>query len=145
MCFFFFKQKTAYEMRISDWSSDVLFRSPRGGGPAAIKRPTNELGGAGVRRRHPLRRNSRFASYRTHDCLQSPPAVRRSTILARIWRAHAAQRLALPSMYCPARKRRNLRNLASCASKPDGNRQGARSDPHQRWPIGERTRTHLNL
>src|SRR3546814_7678940 len=27
--FFFFKQKTAYELRISDWSSDVvLFRSP---------------------------------------------------------------------------------------------------------------------
>src|SRR3546814_8161087 len=23
MCFVFFKQKTAYEMRISDWSSDV--------------------------------------------------------------------------------------------------------------------------
>src|SRR3546814_10201729 len=36
-CFFFFKQKTAYEMRISDWSSDVCssdlkFLSPRGGG-----------------------------------------------------------------------------------------------------------------
>src|SRR3546814_18861178 len=32
MCFFFFKQKTAYEMRISDWSSDrVLFRSIRDG------------------------------------------------------------------------------------------------------------------
>src|SRR3546814_10910647 len=32
MCFFFFKQKTAYEMRISDWSSDVcssdLIRTP---------------------------------------------------------------------------------------------------------------------
>src|SRR3546814_13217505 len=32
VCFFFFKQKTAYEMRISDWSSDVcssdLCRSP---------------------------------------------------------------------------------------------------------------------
>src|SRR3546814_3411849 len=31
-CFFFFKQKTAYEMRISDWSSDVcssdLFSKP---------------------------------------------------------------------------------------------------------------------
>src|SRR3546814_2319407 len=26
--FFFFKQKTAYEMRISDWSRRVLFRSP---------------------------------------------------------------------------------------------------------------------
>src|SRR3546814_7392615 len=23
MCFFFFKQKTAYELRISDWSSDL--------------------------------------------------------------------------------------------------------------------------
>src|SRR3546814_1900275 len=28
MCVFFFKQKTAYEMRISDWSRRVLFRSP---------------------------------------------------------------------------------------------------------------------
>src|SRR3546814_17988541 len=31
-CFFFFKQKTAYEMRISDWSSDVCssdLRRPR--------------------------------------------------------------------------------------------------------------------
>src|SRR3546814_8927067 len=37
--FFFFKQKTAYEMRISDWSSDVcssdLLRPPR---PVARKR-----------------------------------------------------------------------------------------------------------
>src|SRR3546814_3555225 len=35
-CFFFFKQKTAYEMRISDWSSDVcssdLTRTGRDGG-----------------------------------------------------------------------------------------------------------------
>src|SRR3546814_6712426 len=36
ICFFFFKQKTAYEMRISDWSSDVcssdlcLFGPPGG-------------------------------------------------------------------------------------------------------------------
>src|SRR3546814_4733715 len=34
-CFFFFKQKTAYEMRISDWSSDVcssdLVSVPAGG------------------------------------------------------------------------------------------------------------------
>src|SRR3546814_7744864 len=28
MLFFFFKQKTASELRISDWSSRVLFRSP---------------------------------------------------------------------------------------------------------------------
>src|SRR3546814_2722529 len=36
VCFFFFKQKTAYEMRISDWSSDVLFRSGGLGRPSAI-------------------------------------------------------------------------------------------------------------
>src|SRR3546814_4062796 len=39
LCFFFFKQKTAYEMRISDWSSDVcssdlVLRQPRL--PAAV-------------------------------------------------------------------------------------------------------------
>src|SRR3546814_4899656 len=30
-CFFFFKQKTAYEMRISDWSSDVCSSDLIGG------------------------------------------------------------------------------------------------------------------
>src|SRR3546814_7410744 len=31
ICFFFFKQKTAYEMRISDWSSDVCSSDLQGG------------------------------------------------------------------------------------------------------------------
>src|SRR3546814_13253507 len=31
MCFVFFKQKTAYEMRISDWSSDVCSSDLLGG------------------------------------------------------------------------------------------------------------------
>src|SRR3546814_6855378 len=30
-CFFFFKQKTAYDMRISDWSSDVCSSDLSGG------------------------------------------------------------------------------------------------------------------
>src|SRR3546814_1032165 len=30
ICFFFFKQKTAYEMRISDWSSDVCSSDLKG-------------------------------------------------------------------------------------------------------------------
>src|SRR3546814_4849973 len=35
MCgFFFFKQKTAYEMRISDWSSDVCSSDLKGHGQA---------------------------------------------------------------------------------------------------------------
>src|SRR3546814_12204017 len=34
-CFFFFKQKTAYEMRISDWSSDVCSSDLHGGNAGA--------------------------------------------------------------------------------------------------------------
>src|SRR3546814_3663750 len=40
-CFFFFKQKTAYEMRISDWSSDVCSSDLVG-----VVEPEPELGGA---------------------------------------------------------------------------------------------------
>src|SRR3546814_1687540 len=37
MCFFFFKQKTAYEMRISDWSSDVCSSDlPEQPGPSQL-------------------------------------------------------------------------------------------------------------
>src|SRR3546814_3207359 len=56
--FFFFKQKTAYEMRISDWSSDVCssdlsphsaFRASRRGGPEnrAHPLPAIHIGGGG--------------------------------------------------------------------------------------------------
>src|SRR3546814_8904286 len=42
LCFFFFKQKTAYEMRISDWSSDVcssdLYRVARAGRESQLLR-----------------------------------------------------------------------------------------------------------
>src|SRR3546814_9169295 len=38
MTFFFFKQKTAYEMRISDWSSDVCSSDlGRAAGPVAAR------------------------------------------------------------------------------------------------------------
>src|SRR3546814_10425801 len=52
-CFFFFKQKTAYEMRISDWSSDVcssdlyLEETPAQAGEAVINREIPALGGDG--------------------------------------------------------------------------------------------------
>src|SRR3546814_3909125 len=36
--FFFFKQKTAYEMRISDWSSDVCSSDLSSQGPALFSR-----------------------------------------------------------------------------------------------------------
>src|SRR3546814_14728119 len=54
--FFFFKQKTAYEMRISDWSSDVC--SSDLGLPASYRQGTHHLhlGGAPGRGAEPLRR-----------------------------------------------------------------------------------------
>src|SRR3546814_3381838 len=59
--FFFFKQKTAYEMRISDWSSDVCSSdlpqvAPKG---RSCKRPAGAPSGcdsAGAPSRRPLRR-----------------------------------------------------------------------------------------
>src|SRR3546814_2890037 len=76
MFVFFFKQKTAYEMRISDWSSDVcssdLWREPEpapallpiSGHPEALaRRPAGAISGQPRRDRHrpaaprhPLRR-----------------------------------------------------------------------------------------
>src|SRR3546814_2328095 len=37
LCFFFFKQKTAYEMRMSDWSSDVCSSDLGSTGPKGIE------------------------------------------------------------------------------------------------------------
>src|SRR3546814_9787773 len=45
--FFFFKQKTAYEMRISDWSSDVCSSD-------LLEGVAQVTGGGGQRVRHPL-------------------------------------------------------------------------------------------
>src|SRR3546814_5665745 len=56
--FFFFKQKTAYDMRISDWSSDVCssdlssrLRSPRGRIPAVRSTAKPQYIISGVQRR----------------------------------------------------------------------------------------------
>src|SRR3546814_1030228 len=48
---FFFKQKTAYEMRISDWSSDVCSSDLRGNDPHRERRPFGRIAGA---RRRPI-------------------------------------------------------------------------------------------
>src|SRR3546814_5872997 len=64
MSFLFFKQKTAYEMRISDWISDVcssdLFDQRRPGhGPALGRRPRERPGHTDPRRRRRARRLDR--------------------------------------------------------------------------------------
>src|SRR3546814_9062672 len=50
--FFFFKQKTAYELRISDWSSDVCSSDLPGAKPVALRQPDQP---AGRRARTPSR------------------------------------------------------------------------------------------
>src|SRR3546814_7762345 len=45
--FFFFKQKTAYEMRISDWSSDVCSSDLRHGAELASRRRWRRRSGRG--------------------------------------------------------------------------------------------------
>src|SRR3546814_8170823 len=49
-CFFFFKQKTAYELRISDWSSDVCSSDlpPADGGTEARVRREGRSAGPGL-------------------------------------------------------------------------------------------------
>src|SRR3546814_3900413 len=48
LCFFFFKQKTAYEMRISDWSSDVCSSDLQEGAAFPPREQPDDERGAGV-------------------------------------------------------------------------------------------------
>src|SRR3546814_7268119 len=48
ICIFFFKQKTAYEMRISDWSSDVCSSDLQ---PGSLRQPQDNLQVAQTARR----------------------------------------------------------------------------------------------
>src|SRR3546814_6813711 len=51
VCFFFFKQKTAYEMRISDWSSDVCSSDLLGVGARVGGREEHLVAGEPIRLR----------------------------------------------------------------------------------------------
>src|SRR3546814_1041010 len=48
MCFFFFKQKTAYEVRISDWSSDVCSSDLVNGAELRSRQRDRDIFRAGV-------------------------------------------------------------------------------------------------
>src|SRR3546814_7474485 len=91
--FFFFKQKTAYEMRISDWSSDVCssdLRRTAGGRPRddACRRPAPRATLAGrwdardpsLSRRKPApgRVSGRQSTRPVGDGTEGAPCVRRS-------------------------------------------------------------------
>src|SRR3546814_18820622 len=83
MIIFFFKQKTAYELRISDWSSDVC-SSDLGSATHVLHLPAvlqnHARRAAGQRSR--LRCASRPASFRTHKNRDHrfPPQDRKSVV-----------------------------------------------------------------
>src|SRR3546814_18125695 len=68
--FFFFKQKTAYEMRISDWSSDVcssdLLRRRAGRDYGCAAGPDDHAGAAGSRQPAVLGRRRRGPALHRH-------------------------------------------------------------------------------
>src|SRR3546814_5201395 len=76
MCFFFFKQKTAYDMRISDWSSDVCssdlndehsFLASRGDAGGARRSVQHQAaGGAAMFARRAARARTR--RHAAHEC-----------------------------------------------------------------------------
>src|SRR3546814_15098864 len=67
-CFFFFKQKTAYEMRISDWSSDVC---------------SSDL----AKREHACRQKVAFSDRSGHQYTPSPSYIKigRASCRERVW------------------------------------------------------------
>src|SRR3546814_4344241 len=69
MFFFFFKQKTAYEMRISDWSSDVCSSDLKTAGPrGTFPSPARRRPVAG-----PLPVSGRGGTYGIHTSLSPDP------------------------------------------------------------------------
>src|SRR3546814_2078362 len=85
-CFFFFKQKTAYEMRISDWSSDVCSSDLPPNSPNPHKEYRNELVSPQMEARHhvPLReRQARHPS--EHRPLHLRRALRYSLRCLGLW------------------------------------------------------------
>src|SRR3546814_9618606 len=84
---FFFKQKTAYEMRISDWSSDVFssdrgpgrrpaLRHQRRAGPQPRRPAPADLRAAGDREARPLDRRIRVAGRALRADQHDPAGVR---------------------------------------------------------------------
>src|SRR3546814_2554532 len=68
--FFFFKQKTAYEMRISDWSSDVCSSDLRPPAPPATRPPPSAS--TGISRPASVHRDSR-SRRRANPGAPNPP------------------------------------------------------------------------
>src|SRR3546814_3566729 len=68
LCFFFFKQKTAYEMRISDWSSDVCSSD-------LVAKAVEANGGKVISREYTTDKANDFTSILTNIKSKAPDAI----------------------------------------------------------------------
>src|SRR3546814_12469122 len=121
MCciFFFFKQKTAYEMRISDWSSDVcssdlvpllVYPAPEAHGP-----PLPEGGGDNAQARlHPAGDDvHHLRTYRRGDARRAiawKPSARHGALLVREYEQPLGADIVLGCHALPARAWEELGN-----------------------------------
>src|SRR3546814_17547948 len=94
MCFFF-KQKTAYEMRISDWSSDVCSSDLIGD----VADVGLVLGGAAIAVQHQQYRCARIGGGRPHDQEATVLAIVREADVDRCSAARKRQIAALNANY----------------------------------------------
>src|SRR3546814_17931228 len=126
--FFFFKQKTAYEMRISDWSSDVCSSDLAGGfrlGPGdqhthRVAPPSVAAVVQGVKKSGPIRRRSSAPASAPRP-MPSPAAPSRSVYIRSVpaGRAMAARRRILPLSISasPAHVARQELGRATCEGR----------------------------
>src|SRR3546814_3997788 len=94
-CFLFFKQKTAYEMRISDWSSDVCSSDleSEGQGPGRARRQDLTACSSRKPRKRPREPSPRgLFSCRLPDEAYLPPEATRS-MSVKIGRASCRERV----------------------------------------------------
>src|SRR3546814_1471251 len=97
-CFFFFKQKTAYEMRISDWSSDVC---------------SSDLSPAGCRsRQHNPEAHADGGGFLRKPPLQALGPARRSTMASTIRTRRCPNALTI-AVFCPSRYEEHTSELQS--------------------------------
>src|SRR3546814_1386464 len=89
MCFFFFKQKTAYELRISDWSSDLCSSVLRA---ALLEQIAAPIGRLGLVAHH--MRQRRFGNIAcVTGLLADPVAERRAEPVHRVGLLHLLEEL----------------------------------------------------
>src|SRR3546814_139589 len=128
LCFFFFKQKTAYDMRISDWSSDVCSSDLVRAGLEGYGDRRRTIGVAG--RRHI--KQALYAIQLLLDYLSDILLQRRSF----------RPGICRPDREGGGRNRWILLNRKGLKRQYPGQSDAKRHDPGKNRPVDEETRSH---